>query len=373
MARHGENIRKRKDGRWEGRYPVYNAEKEKQVYRSVYGRSYEEARERLAAKKNLLKDKSRTEGEEQAQSLRIPEEIVFGDMFQDWLMQIKEKRKLSTYVKYHMIYRNHLEESFGNAALSEITDAFVRERIQEPLSDSFRSSIYCVMNQVLKFAADKYAVPITGLKKPASEMNGRPVKIFSRQEQKKLLSTLYHEMDFSKMAVLFCLFTGLRLGEICALKWEDIDWENQILVVRRTVQRLYAEGRRTKTALMETGPKSEYSRREIPLPVSVLELLLKFRGDQEYVFGGDRPMEPRTLQYHFKRILREAGLQDANFHILRHTFSTNCIEGGADVKSLSEMLGHADVQITLNRYVHPSMDIKRRYMNELSRFYGQVV
>lgn len=172
--------------------------------------------------------------------------------------------------------------------------------------------------------------------------------------------------------MLLCLFTGLRLGELCALKWSDVDWENSTLTVNRTVQRLYVEGYKTLTVLKETLPKSEYSRREVPLSDAVLEILEKLRNDREYVFGEDRPLEPRTVQYHFKKILKEAGMEDKNFHVLRHTFSTNCIERGVDVKSLSEILGHSDVQITLNRYVHPSMDAKRRHMNNLSSFYGQI-
>lgn len=183
---------------------------------------------------------------------------------------------------------------------------------------------------------------------------------------------LFKEMDLFKKAVLLCLLTGLRLGEICALKWSDIDPENKILTVNSTVQRLYTEGYKTTTVLTETVPKSECSRREIPLSDTVLEIFATFTDNTKYVFGGDKPLEPRTLQYQFKKILKDAELPDKNFHILRHTFSTNCIEEGIDVKSLSEMLGHSDVQITLNRYVHPSMDTKRQYMNELSKFYGQI-
>ena len=179
-------------------------------------------------------------------------------------------------------------------------------------------------------------------------------------------------MNHFKMAVLLVLFTGLRLGELCALKWADIDFENKMLTVNQTVQRLYAEGHKTKTILIETIPKSEHSMREIPLPAVLLELLTQFRNDKKYVFGGDKPMEPRTMQYQFKKILKETEMSNTNFHILRHTFSTNCIEDGMDVKSLSEMLGHSDVQITLNRYVHPSMDIKRKYIDSLSAFYGQI-
>lgn len=372
MARHGENIRKRKDGRWEGRYPVYSEEKGKLVYCSVYGRTYEEVREKLTTKKNLLKDKPEAHEKICGDETHIPKDIVFTEAAQDWLAQVRDKRKPSTYVKYSLIYQNHIEKIFAGAALSEITDFFVKEKLPDPLSDSVQKSIYCVLSQILKFASARYSLAIPPLRKPVSEMRGKPVKVLSKNEQKQMISVLYHKTNLFKMAVLSVLFTGLRLGELCALKWTDIDFENKILTVNRTVQRLHSEGCERKTTLTETSPKSEHSRREIPLTATVLELFIKFRSDKEYIFGGDKPMEPRTMQYHFKKILKEAGLPDTNFHILRHTFSTNCIEDGMDVKSLSEMLGHSDVQITLNRYVHPSMDAKRRYMESLSAFYGQI-
>ncbi len=371
MARHGENIRKRKDGRWEGRYSVYNAKKEKQVYCSVYGRTYEEVREKLTLKKNLLRSQSNNKIISSCKT-QISEKIIFAETAQDWLMQVKKKRKHSTYIKYSLVYQKHIEKMFENVLLSEMTDFFVHKKLSDTLSDSVRKSVYCVLNQILKFASAQYSLTITPLKKPVSEMHNKPIKVLSKSEQKQLMAVLYQEMNLFKMAVLLVLFTGLRLGELCALKWTDIDFENKLLTVNQTVQRLYVEGHKTKTILMETAPKSEHSRREIPLSAILLELLMKFYNGKKYVFGSDRPMEPRTMQYQFKKILKEANLADTNFHILRHTFSTNCVENGMDVKSLSEMLGHSDVQITLNRYVHPSMDTKRKYMDSLSAFYGQI-
>ncbi|MBD5458809.1 MAG: site-specific integrase [Lachnospiraceae bacterium] len=373
MARHGENIRKRKDGRWEGRYPVYSMEKERKVYRSVYGRTYEEVREKLTIQKDLVKNGgiiSDTETKLQPQILL--KDIMLTDMLQEWLAAIKEKRKPSTYVKYSLICRNHLERNFENITIAEITNSLVREKISDTLSESVQKSIYCVLNQVLKYASIQYSVKISALERPFQGTKSRPVKVLSKKEQKMLIFVLYQEMNLFKMAILLCLFTGLRLGELCALKWKDIDFENKILTINRTVQRLYVNDHKTKTTLVETTPKSECSRREIPLTDSLLELLLKFGTNKEYIFGGDKPMEPRTMQYHFKKIQKDINLQNQNFHILRHTFSTNCIEGGVDVKSLSEILGHSDVKITLNRYVHPSMDTKRQYMNTPSRFYGQI-
>ena len=366
-------VRRREDGRWEGRYPVYSVEKGKQVYRSVYGGTYDETREKLAIKKNMLKNgKIINDMEKKSQTQILLKNIMLTDMLQEWLAEVKAKRKPSTYVKYSLICHNHLENNFRNITVAEITDSLVRERISGALSESLQKNIYCVLNQVLKYTSIQYSVKLSSLEKPVRETKNRTVKVLSQKEQKTLISVLYQEMNPFKTAILLCLFTGLRLGELCALKWEDIDFENEILTVSRTVQRLYVDGHKNKTALVETAPKSECSRREIPLTDSVLELLLKFESDKEYILGGDKPMEPRTMQYHFKKILKDINLQKQNFHVLRHTFSTNCIEGGVDVKSLSEMLGHSDVKITLNRYVHPSMDTKRQYMNILSGFYGQI-
>lgn len=366
MARHGENIRKRADGRWEGRYPVYSQEKGKKIYRSVYAPTYDGVRKKLTILKNL----SENAGDGMEKRDDICCDVKLTDMAQKWLVEVQTKRKPSTYVKYSVIYQNYIEAIFPEALLGEMTDTFVKEKITEGLSDSVRNSIYCVLNQILKFASEKDMAYMPSLRKPAQTTRRKTIRVLTQREQKELISALYQEMNLYKMAVLLCLLTGLRLGELCALKWSDIDFENKIFTVNRTVQRLYAEEK--KTVLLESPPKSESSKREIPLSEEAFLLLMKFQNGKEYVFGGDKPLEPRTLQYHFKKICKDTGMPDKNFHILRHTFSTNCIEGGMDVKSLSEMLGHSDVQITLNRYVHPSMDSKRQYLNALSRFYGQI-
>lgn len=128
----------------------------------------------------------------------------------------------------------------------------------------------------------------------------------------------------------------------------------------------------TKTILLETDPKSESSKRLIPLTAEMMELLSQLKENQPYVFGGEKPLDPRTMQYQFKKLLRETDVDIHNFHILRHTFATNCIENSMDVKALSEILGHSDVKITLNRYVHPTMDSKRRQIGMLPGFYGQI-
>lgn len=368
MARHGENIRKRKDGRWEGRYLEYSEKKGKKQYRSVYGRSYGEVKEKLAERKSKIYS---IPGQTAAIS-RPAKEILLSEAAGKWLAEVMRTKKHSTYIKYSRIWNNHLQTIFQDIKISMITDSLVQRKLPDHLSESTRKSIYCVLNQILKYASGKYAVPVPRLKNPVCSRSNRPVTVFSRMEQTRLLSDLYQEMTPFKLAILLCLYTGLRLGEVCALKWEDLDVDNQIILVSRTVQRLYADGCPTKTTLLETSPKSAHSRRELPLPSVILKLLVCFRNGQPYIFGGGKPLEPRTLQYQFKKILEKAELEGRNFHTLRHTFSTNCIEGGTDIKSLSELLGHSDVQITLNRYVHPSMEIKRRHMDALSAFYNRI-
>ena len=419
MARHGENIRKRKDGRWEGRYGIYSVEKEKKIYRSVYGRSYEEAKARLMAvkgqsqgevrKKSVpvagkIQDMERAPGECTApehggtlgqnspperelspeyerisgdwgtSKIRMPENRTLTELAQEWLAKVKETRKPSTYVKYRMIVQQHIESAFIHMELCQITDGLVRKQISDTLSDSVQKSIYCVLNQILKYASRQYGLTLPMLMRTGSSGPRKIARPFSGNEQKKLFAVLTSRQDLFKIAMLLCLYTGMRLGEVCALRWEDVDLAGRIITVSRTVQRLYMEGFQTKTVLWESEPKSEHSRREIPLSDAVLELLVRLRGPDEgtYIFGGEKPVEPRTMQNHFKKILRETGLEERSFHTLRHTFATNCIEGGTDVKSLSELLGHSDVQITLNRYVHPSMDSKRKYLDVLSAFYDRI-
>lgn len=378
MGRHGENIRKRSDGRWEARYMAYDEEKGGNVCRSVYGRTYEEAKKKRAAASRLSAALDRT-GDGPAQGTDALKDTAFEAAAQEWLADVKSARKPSTFEKYSFIYHSYLEKAFGGMTLWQITEKSVRDSLAScgAASESLQKSIYGVLNGILRHAAGRRHVTLPEIKRPSMEARRKEAGTFTKSEQTKLLSALCADMDRFKLGALLCLFTGLRLGELCALKWADIDFVNKTLTVRRTVQRLYVENAGTKTALVETAPKSGNSKREIPLQDAIVTLLNDFRNAKEYVFGGDKPLDPRTMQNHYKKILKEAGVDYKNFHTLRHTYATNCIEGGTDVKSLSEMLGHSSVKITLNYYVHPSMDVKRKYADSLCAFYvrlhGQVL
>ena len=241
----------------------------------------------------------------------------------------------------------------------------------EKLSDSLSKSIYCVLNQILEYCNIRCHTDIRLAVRPKARTVAKPVKRLAQSEQTRLLREIYKDMDSSKFGILLCLSTGLRLGEICSLKWSDIDLNGKLLYVNRTVQRIAVDNHDTKTILLEDTPKSMFSKREIPLPNSIIPYLSAFRQSEGYVISGRGPTEPRTYQYRFQKLLSDAGIGKHNFHVIRHTFATNCIDSGADIKSLSEILGHSSVNITLNRYVHPTIDTKRRHLNNLSLVYGQ--
>lgn len=382
MGRYGENIRKRKDGRWEGRYKTFDEHKGKWVYCSVYGHAYKEVKEKLTKAKigipyQALKKQVQNMDNSQKNDGKTSITVLFSQAAMEWLGEIADKRKYSTYVKYNTVYQNHLAAVIGSCQISAAEAPKLKETVtaylsEGTLSESLQKSIFCIANQVLDFANKNYGIGIPLLERLPVKPKKKMVGTLSKSEQARLLSGSYQRMDKFKLAVVLCLYTGLRLGELCALQWKDLDFEGMTLNVERTVQRVAVQGCQTKTILLETDPKRESSKRVIPVTAEILKLLLPFKGTQTYVFGGRKPFDPRTMQYRFQRMLKEEGIDSRNFHILRHTFATNCIESGMDVKALSEILGHSDVKITLNRYVHPTMGLKRKQLGMLTDFYGQI-
>lgn len=368
MARRGENIRKRKDGRWEGRYSTFEPKSKKSVVRSIYAKSYSEVKEKLTAAK--------MNAQYMAKKQKNASDVQFYLVADEWLATIENTRKHATFIKYRFIYQKHIKEKTENLILAKMDEDILLQIFQndrnEVLSDSLQKSISCVMNQILSYAASNYHTERLRYSNPRQKTGNKPVEILSQTEQSRLLQYLYDEMDVFKLGIVLCISTGLRLGEICALKWQDIDLERKLLHVNSTVQRITVDGRETRTDLLEGEPKSVYSKREIPLSDELIKLLLPYyKCAGKYVLHNNKPLDPRTYQNKFQKYLQAADIEHKNFHSLRHTFATNCINSGADIKSLSEILGHSDVKITLNRYVHPTIETKRQHMNSLSAIYGQ--
>ena len=378
MARHGENIRKRNDGRWEARYLINDADNGRKIYRSVYGNTYNEAKEKRTRIVQAMEKMSCHESKDTLDTRdKACPQIMFSQAADQWLETIEGTNKASTYIKYKNVYKMHLKEIVGPCMLNDAAEQELEEKIsdhlsEKGLSDSIKKSVFCVASRILEFAGTEYSIQVPILKQAAVKQARKPMHTFTKPELSRFLACIYNGPDLFKIALLLCLYTGMRLGELCALKWTDIDFSDGTVTVNRTVQRIAVKGHLTRTILMETDPKSESSKRTIPLTAEIMDLLKDIKEDKPYVFGGDKPMEPRTMQYRFQKILDESNVNSRNFHILRHTFATNCVESGMDVKTLSVILGHSDVKITLNRYVHPTMESKKRQMGLLPDFYGQI-
>ena len=363
MSRRGENIRKRKDGRWEGRYSYQVGDKKKT--KSVYSKTYLEAKRKLVEAKAATKQSNYSE-------VSMHTKFSFGACANMWLDLISKNRKPATYVKYHAIYEKYLklldDEPIFQINREKIkTTVFEKNNID---SDSTKKTIIMITNQIIKYCNEMNHCDLELL--PAKVIpKKRSIEIFNLQEQQRLLDYLNKNQDPYSIGIIICLSTGLRLGEICSLKWSDIDFENEIIRISSTVQRLPVEGHETKTILYEGLPKSECSIRDIPIPKELSLLIKEISIRGTYLIAGDKPVEPRTYEKKLASYIKKAGnIEKKNFHALRHTFATNCIESGMDVKCLSEILGHSDVHTTLNKYVHPTTEAKRSHLQRLVSFYG---
>lgn len=305
---------------------------------------------------------------------------VFGDWLDEWIGHKRSSVKESTFIRYRNIVYNHIAPKLGDHTVSEITtdllNRFLRKELVDGrldgrggLSAKTVSDILTVIKDVFKYVRNSGEESVCDLRGITVKKSSREMKVLSRGEAQRLLSVLTRDMDRYKLGVYVCLFTGMRIGELCALRWKDISFSEKTLRVGYTMQRLQNENanRDAKTKIVITEPKTSSSRRVIPLPDFLLDVLRPFEGSEEsfVLSGSEAYKEPRTMQYRFKKYLKEGQIAQVGFHSLRHTFATRCVEIGFDIKTLSEILGHSSVRITLDRYVHSSMEQKMSNMEKL--------
>ncbi len=371
MPRKGENIYKRKDGRWEGRYKKGRSSTGKTSYGYVYAKTYREVRARLRQVQFAW---------DQCQPQPTNETILFSHIAEEWFASIQQQLKVSTRNKYHNLLYYYILPAYGPLPLAQITNTFMDQHCKQLLSSGGKrgeglspktvSDTVSLIRIILKFARRQGL----HLRCDGSDIHikqkPKPMRVLSQQEQERLCRYLYAELDGCHLGILLCLFTGLRVGELCALRWEDICFPERALHVNRTLQRVQTHaGSGARTKILVTPPKSPCSIRTIPIPEFLLPVLMEYRGTaQGYLLTNSTStfIEPRIMQNRFKKALQHAQVEHANFHALRHTFATRCVELGFDVKSLSEILGHASVTITMNRYVHPTFSLKQENMRKLS-------
>lgn len=352
MPRRGENIYKRKDGRWEARYVKEITADGKKKYGSVYASSYKEVK----AKQQLCIL--------QPTENHNPIRITVTELIAEWLSSMKNHVKPCTYQKYECVCRNHIISDLGTIAVRYISRftimSFTERLLEKNLSAKTVNDTLIVLGLALKYAQETYSITVPKINYVKEHQ--REMRVFSAQEQRVITEYLLQQIDIHKFGVLLALYTGMRIGELCALRWDDITDEH--IIINKTMMRIKNE--QGKTEVKIGSPKSESSNRIIPTPKYLLPMINQFRSNG-YVLSNDKLKytEPRLMQIKFGQMIAECNIEKTNFHALRHTFATRCIEAGVDVKTLSELLGHSDVKTTLNRYVHSSFELKQKSMEQL--------
>jgi len=378
MPKIGKNIYKRKDGRWEGRYIKDRNLNGKIIYGSVYGKTCSEVKKKLASV-------TYSSSQEIPYTLTVNNvNKIFVDVVRQWLSVTSLKVKQSTLASYMNTLELHVIPSIGAYRIQNITtedvSRFAKEKLERGranrkggLSPKTVRDMLTIIKSIMDFAlSEKIISNRISISYPKHEQ--QVMRVLSRPEQLALEDVLKAEPNIYKVGILLCLYTGLRIGEICALRWQDISPEFDVLSVQQTLQRTKSfDGGENKTKILIGTPKSLHSVRDIPIPKFLSVYLrdnVKIHGNYFLSTKSASFTEPRTMQNHFAKIVETANIAGVNYHALRHTFATRCVEAGVDIKSLSEMLGHANVNITLNRYVHSSFEQKQRGMNKLEEYIG---
>lgn len=289
---------------------------------------------------------------------------------EEWLKYKKNTVKKSTYYNYSYSVAKYLYPSFAGKNITKIKNYnnFIEE-LSDTLSPKTVRDIVTKLKEIINFYEEEHNTKINVKKMSLPKLNKKGIQILSNKEKQKLEKYCIQQNDLKSLGILICLNTGLRVGEVCALRWENVDFETRRIHVEKTIERIYSK-EENKTIVIIDTPKSITSVRTIPINSKLYNILKQIRGKSkktDFVLTGssEHYVEPRNYQYHFKEILKRSKVKKYKFHTLRHTFATNCIEAGMDIKSLSEILGHADVSITLNIYVHSSDKIKRKYLEKI--------
>ncbi len=364
MPKRGNNIYKRADGRWEGRILKEDIFPGEARYKYVYGKTYGETRKKMETIRQSMKK-------------RCPDcQIAVEEAVNLWLKGKKDFWKVTTYFAYCNLTRKYIIPILGSCKISEIDDRMLDKFVSKirhnekgrALSNGYLRNICSVIIMVLHYMKSKHHFAVEIPDNPVALCRKNTMMLPGDHDLKKLEDYLLSHMteDGTSLGILTSLYTGIRIGELCALKWESINLRDEVICVRQNIQRVKIAD---STAIVFQTPKTVTSTREIPIPPVLLPFFVKYKGgDDEFLVKGKKKdyAEPRTMEYRLSRILEKCSIKQFHFHMLRHTFATRCITMGFDVKSLSELLGHSNIQTTLNLYVHSSKQHKKQLMNLFS-------
>ena len=290
-----------------------------------------------------------------------------------WQADKKQYVKRSTYSAYSLLVNNHLIPAFAGVydVTEDMVQSFLFTKLEQGLSQKSIKDILIVLKMILRFGVKQGCLEHReiDLKFP-TERERQEVEVLSRNNQKHIMEYVQSHFTFMNLGIYICLCAGLRIGEVCALVWDDIDVENGVINVSKTIQRIYViEGGEKHTEVIIDTPKSKNSIREIPIARDLLKMIKPFKkvvNGRFYVLTNSaQPTEPRTYRNYYKRLMTQLDMPKLKFHGLRHSFATRCIESKCDYKTVSVLLGHSNISTTLNLYVHPNMEHKKKCVEQM--------
>ena len=342
-----------------GKFIIGYDESGKAQYQYVYGRTYDEAESKVII------------GQEVAARYLSGKYITVSKAYEEWLNAVVNRVKESTLANYKAKFEKHILPVFADIPCADLSagriNEFINKKLADGLSASYVRDIITVFKSMLRYAQVEYSFKLSLKNVVLPKVEKKQIEKIGDAEQKRLITYLKANMSLTAFGILLSLCMGLRIGELCGLKWGDVDFQHNILHIRRTVQRIASTNGSRKTKVIISTPKSTTSFRDIAIPDFLMEYFRVFRAEADFYIlsATEKPVEPRTMQYRYKKILQTADMEYCNYHQLRHTFATNCAEKGFDVKTLSLILGHSTVNLTLNRYVHPDQAHERELMNSM--------
>lgn len=302
-------------------------------------------------------------------------EKTINQITEEWKEEKKKYVKKSTYAAYQLLIQNHIKPYFGDLyeVNEEKVQQFVFDKLDAGLSEKTIRDIIIVLKMILKFGIKNgYLEYIQIDAKFPSKQEKKDLDVLSKADQKKFMEHLRNNFTFKNLGIFICLSTGMRIGEICGLRWCDVDTVEGVIKVRHTLQRIYIiEGETRHTELLLDTPKTANSVRDIPMSSELLKMfksLNKVVNENYYVISNDiKPIEPRTYRNYYKKLCKQLDIPELKFHGLRHSFATRCIESKADYKTVSVLLGHSNISTTLNLYVHPNKEQKKKTIDKMLR------
>ena len=299
----------------------------------------------------------------------------FSKVAELWKADKKQYVKKSTYAAYCLLIQSHLLPDLGEKEeiREEDVQGLVNRKLESGLSQKTVRDILVVLKMILRYGAKYGLLPahqIDVIFPTAREK--QDLEVLTLAHQRQLMSFVKNHFTFLNLGIYICLSAGLRIGEVCALQWDDMDVASGVIRISKTLQRIYlVDGKDKYTELIVDKPKTKNSIREVPMTRDLLALVRPLKkivcSDYYVLTNAATPIEPRTYRCYFNRLQQQLGLPKMRFHGLRHSFATRCIESKCDYKTVSVLLGHSNISTTLNLYVHPSLEQKRKCIDRMRR------